>query len=257
MAVSGPGIELRSVGKRYGRNAAGSALRGVSLTIEAGSFTTIVGRSGSGKSTLLRIIAGLVAPTDGSVIHGGAEVRRPRPDVRYVFQDYGQSLFPWLRVGSNVAFGAKHGGVPRSERSTAAKQALELVGLPDIARKFPWELSGGMQQRVAIARALASRPQVLLMDEPFGAVDALSRATLQDMLLEIWQQLGLTIVLVTHDIDEAVYLADRVLAMDQTGDGFCADVEVDLPRPRSQVTTRESQSFLSHRRELMAAVMEG
>jgi NitT/TauT family transport system ATP-binding protein len=253
-----PGIVVDRVAKHYERGAtSATALRDVSLSIQRGSFTTIVGRSGSGKSTLLRILAGLVDPTVGSVTYDGVEASRPRAEVRYVFQDYGQSLFPWRRVAGNVAFGAKHGGVPRAERAAAAAQALELVGLSDAAGKYPWELSGGMQQRVAIARALASRPKVLLMDEPFGAVDALSRTTLQDVLLDIWRRLELTIVLVTHDIDEAVYLADRVLAMDPAGVGFCADVDISLPRPRSQVSTRESEEFLRHRRELLQVVMGG
>ncbi len=249
-------IVLDGVGKAFRRGSAQAiVLRDVSVTIAGGSLTTIVGRSGSGKSTLLRIIAGLTAPDAGRVVRDGADVDGPRQDVRYVFQDYGQSLFPWARVRANVRFGARHGGVPRAERAGVADEALALVGLTDAADKYPWELSGGMQQRVAIARALASRPRVLLMDEPFGAVDALSRATLQDELLDVWQRLGLTIVLVTHDIDEAVYLADRVLAVDPGGRGLCADIPVTLPRPRSQVTTRESPEFLAYRRELLTVVM--
>lgn len=247
-------IAVHQAGKRYD-GAAGlvTALDGVSLTVGRGDFVTLIGRSGCGKSTLLRLIAGLVAPTAGEVAVNGRPVDGPPPAARYVFQDYGDSLFPWKTVTRNVEFGIRHG---RREGPRPQPRAfLDLVGLGHAGDRYPWELSGGMQQRVAIARALASAPQILLMDEPFGAVDALSRAGLQDMILRVWAELGLTVVLVTHDIDEAIYLADRVVVLDPTGRGVLADVAVDLPRPRSQIGTRDDARFTALRRRLAELVL--
>ncbi len=237
--ASGLGAIGLSVRFGAGRGAEGHwALRDVSIDVRPGSFTVIVGRSGSGKSTLLRTLAGLQQPTAGRVLYGALPVAVGKRELRYVFQDYGQSLFPWLSVIGNVRFGATQGGVPPSERGAVATEALTQVGLAHVAAKRTWQLSGGMQQRVAIARALASRPRVILLDEPFGAVDALSRAWLQDVLLKVWEQTGLTVVFVTHDIDEAIYLGDRVVVMDPAGHGLAADVDIALDRPRDQLATR-------------------
>jgi NitT/TauT family transport system ATP-binding protein len=252
------GIEVRSASKAYqsGRREV-VALQPVSLDINEGSFVAVVGRSGCGKSTLLRLLAGLLAPSMGSVRVGGepAALRPPRT-ARFIFQDYATSLLPWKTVAHNVAFGIRHAvGAPAERFQEDPEYFLHLVGLGDEGSKYPWQLSGGMQQRVAIARAIASRPRFLFMDEPFSAVDALSRARLQDITLRIWAELGLTIVFVTHDMDEAVYLADRVLVMAPAGGGILEDVPVGLPRPRDAIFTREMPAFLDHRRQLLRAVL--
>ncbi len=247
-------IAVHHAGKRYD-GAAGTvvALDGVSLSVGRGDFVTLIGRSGCGKSTLLRLVAGLLQPSTGSIAVDGEPVAGPPPAARYVFQDYGESLFPWKTVTKNVEFGIRHAG--RTATQAPARQFLDLVGLGHVGDRYPWELSGGMQQRVAIARALASAPQLLLMDEPFGAVDALSRAGLQDMILRVWAELGLTVVLVTHDIDEAIYLADRVVVLEPGGQGILADVAVDLPRPRTQIGTRDDTRFGALRRHLAELVL--
>ncbi|WP_421730240.1 ABC transporter ATP-binding protein [Brevundimonas sp.] len=249
-------VRVEAVSKVF--SAAGqsnTAVADVSLDIQTGQFVSLVGRSGSGKSTLLRLIAGLLTPSSGALSVEGAPVTRPPASARYVFQDYGESLFPWLSAHDNVAFGARSAGDGRAEARDAATRYLEMVGLSDAAGRYPWELSGGMQQRLAIARALASRPRLLLMDEPFGAVDALSRTRLQDLILSLWAELGLTVVLVTHDIDEAVYLSDRVVVLDPTGQGIRADLAIDIPRPRAQLASRENARFALYRRELHGLVL--
>ncbi|MGA0545050.1 ABC transporter ATP-binding protein [Brevundimonas sp. VNH65] len=250
-------VKVDGLGKIYeGGGRANAALANVSLSVARGEFVVLIGRSGSGKSTLLRLIAGLVKPTNGRVLVEAAAVVGPPPAARYVFQDFGESLFPWANALDNVAFGVRAAAAPEGPTREVAARYLELVGLSDAAARYPWEMSGGMQQRLAIARALASRPDILLMDEPFGAVDALSRGRLQDMLLEIWEALGLTVVLVTHDIDEAAYLADRVVVLDPAGQGVRAEVPIDLARPRAQLATREAPRFSALRRELHRLVLE-
>ncbi|WP_082461205.1 ABC transporter ATP-binding protein [Devosia sp. Leaf64] len=239
------------------------ALAQTNIDIERGSFVAVVGRSGCGKSTLLRLLAGLEAPTTGSIsINGAADAGR---SVRYVFQSYGDSLFPWLTVGKNIEFGLRHAHGDRralrslgaDARETLVENHLDEVGLSGRASHFPSELSGGMQQRLAIARALASGPDILLLDEPFSAVDALSRANMQDLLLRIWQERKLTVAFVTHDIDEALYLADRVIVMKEHGGGIGEDIAVNLPRPRDQVATRELPEFLAMRRHILELVLRG
>jgi NitT/TauT family transport system ATP-binding protein len=175
-----------------------------------------------------------------------------------VFQDYAQSLLPWQTVEQNVRFGVVHGsaGGPPADVVTTVHESLAHVGLTGVERRYPWELSGGMQQRVAIARALAARPTVLLMDEPFSSVDALSRAQLQDMIARVWSTLGITIVLVTHDIDEAVYLADRVIVLGAGGSGIVADLAIDLPRPRTHLETPSDEAYGAYRRELLRLVLD-
>lgn len=249
-------VSVEAVGKTFkaGRQET-HALRDVSLTVRSGEFVSLVGRSGSGKSTLLRLIAGLLSPSSGQVLVDGRKVDGPPASARYVFQDYGESLFPWLSARDNVAFGARSAGDDRKTALRTADHYLELVGLQAASARYPWELSGGMQQRLAIARALASRPQLLLMDEPFGAVDALSRARLQDLILSLWADLDLTVILVTHDIDEAVYLSDRVVVLDAAGQGLDTDTPIELPRPRDQLTSREDLRFSRRRRELLEKVL--
>jgi ABC-type nitrate/sulfonate/bicarbonate transport system ATPase subunit len=234
-----------------------TALRGLSLRIGAGEFVAVVGRSGCGKSTLLRLLSGLLPPSAGQITLAGRPVDGPPREARCVFQDYAQSLLPWKTVAGNVRFGLRHAYEPATgQHDDLVAHHLDLVGLGHAADRYPWELSGGMQQRAAIARALAARPRLLLMDEAFSGVDALSRANLQDVVLRAWAEAGLTIVFVTHDIDEAVYLADRIVVLHPQGRGLLADLRIDLPRPRSQLTTRELPEFLQYRRELLQLVLD-
>lgn len=219
----------------------------VSFTVAPGEFVSIMGRSGVGKTTLLRVLAGLHEPSAGSVLRfDGESVSGPPEGVSLVFQDYTSSLLPWRTVAKNVALPLE-GRLPAAERRSRVSEALELVGLADRAEAQPFELSGGMQQRVQLARALASRPAALLMDEPFGALDALTKADLEDQLLQIFAATGTTVVFVTHDIDEAVYLSDRVLVLDGAPARIVEDIPVSSPRPRTQMLTRESSEFLTAR----------
>lgn len=255
-SVPSSGIRVAAVGVEYaGRKGTVRALSDLSLDVEAGEFVAIVGRSGCGKSTLLRVVGGLIAPTEGVVWLSGAHVDEPPAATRFVPQNYTQSLLPWLTVESNVAFGVRHAVRTVTNPTEAVARVLDLVGLSHARARYPRELSGGMQQRVAIARAIASRPEVLLLDEAFSSVDALSRAKLQDMILDLWSRLGFTAILVTHDIDEAIYLADRVVVIEASGSGVAASVTIDLPRPRHQVETRELQRYLDYRRLLIDRVL--
>ncbi len=225
-------IKVDDVSITFGRGAdAHLAVETTSIDIKAGEFVCILGPSGCGKSTLLNAIAGYVTPTTGAVLVDGAKVDKPGPDRGMVFQQY--SLLPWKTVYENVAFGPKMAGHTRSEAGSTANTFLELVGLKKFGSRYPSELSGGMQQRVGIARALANYPSVLLMDEPFGALDAQTRLMMQESLLDIWNKFGTTVVFVTHDVDEAVFLADRVLIMSAAPGRIIEDVKIDLPRPRS------------------------
>ncbi|MFJ8165737.1 ABC transporter ATP-binding protein [Streptomyces sp. NPDC096136] len=204
-------LEVRLEGLSAGYGAGAAVLEPTDLVLPAGSFTALLGPSGCGKSTVLGAVAGFVRPTAGRVTAGSAPVREPGPERGVVFQHY--ALFPWRTALGNVEFALKRFGLPRPERRERALAALEEVGLADGARKYPAELSGGMQQRVALARALAARPEVLLMDEPFGALDALTRGRMQELLRELWQRRGTTVLFVTHDIDEALALAERVVVL--------------------------------------------
>lgn len=202
----------------------------VNLQISPGEFVCVLGPSGCGKSTLLNTIAGFVTPSQGDVIVDGHRVSKPDPERGMVFQQH--SLFPWKTVLQNVAFGPLMAGAGRREAEKIAHGFLEIVGLSAVARRYPVTLSGGMQQRVGIARALANNPSVLLMDEPFGALDAQTRSIMQENLLELWGKFGNTVVFVTHDIDEAVYLSDRIVVMSAAPGCLIADIPVNLPRPR-------------------------
>ncbi|MFM9327463.1 ABC transporter ATP-binding protein [Paenibacillus mesotrionivorans] len=237
MADSPARIEIRNVNRDYQikRNASGeeqifSALQNVSLTVNKGEFLTIVGPSGCGKSTLLDLIAGLALPTSGELFIDGKKITKPALDRGIVMQGY--ALFPWRTVRHNVEFGLEVKGVPKKDRQEISDRFLKLVNLSGFADRYPYELSGGMKQRVAIARALAYDPEVLLMDEPFAAVDAQTRETLQDELLRIWEETRKTIIFVTHSIDEAVALADRVAVMSANPGSVKEVVKVGLPRPR-------------------------
>lgn len=252
--TSPPYINVMAAGVVYeGKRGSVEALRKVDLSIQRGEFLTIVGRSGSGKSTLLRLIGGLLAPSSGVVTIAGDIVLDPPRQARFVAQDYTQSLLPWLTVADNVRFGLRH-AVDANHSPGSVDPIIELVGLTAARKRYPRELSGGMQQRVAIARALASKPDILLLDEAFGSVDALSRASLQEMILDLWGKLGFTAVLVTHDIDEAIYLSDRVAVMNEGGFGVKGDYAIRLGRPRDQVETRELPQYLEYRRQLLSDV---
>jgi NitT/TauT family transport system ATP-binding protein len=250
--MSRPLLEVERLHYRYADAApdAPAALEDVTFTVARGEFVAIVGPSGSGKTTLLRCVAGLLQPTGGEVRLSGAPVRDVPEDLAIVFQDYGRSLFPWMRVRDNVDLPLRHLRLPAAERRERTESALAEVGLQDAVDKFPWQLSGGMQQRVAIARAVAYRPQILLMDEPFGSVDAQTRADLQDMALEAWRAHDSTVLFVTHDIDESVYLAQRVVVLTQPPATVAADIQVDLPRPRDQIETRASTAFVRLRAQV-------
>ena len=253
-----PLVECRSVSVRFGSgtDSAGEALRDVNLSFEPGSFTTIIGPSGCGKSTLLKIVAGLITPTAGSAYFEGAPVVSPPFECIYVFQEYSKSLFPWKSVIENVAFPLRcRKTFGRGEAIEEARRYLDLVGLAGRETSYPWQLSGGMQQRVAIARGLACRPRVLLMDEPFSSLDALSRSSLQDLTLSLWRDLGgLTVIFVTHDIEEAVYLSKRVVVLSRSPGRPVLDINIDIPYPRSQLETREQDDFLGFRRDLLKKV---
>jgi NitT/TauT family transport system ATP-binding protein len=255
-------LSLQGISKIYGEGTSSVEVLGdVSLDVGAGEFVSILGPSGCGKSTLLSIVAGLLTPTGGTVKLDGRLVTEPAIEIVYLFQQYSKSLFPWRRIRDNVALGlearSRRGNRGSREINNMCDEYLALVGLENVGDLYPWQLSGGMQQRVAIARALIASPKVLLMDEPFSAVDALSRNLLQDLVLDLWRRLKITILFVTHDVDEAVYLADRVLTLSKPPVRVVDRIELDLPRPRRQVETRESSAFLQHRRELYARVTAG
>jgi NitT/TauT family transport system ATP-binding protein len=252
--ASRPFLSIRGIHKAFAAPGGTTvALNGIDLEIARGSFVSIIGPSGCGKSTLLQIMAGLVEPTSGAVFLDGRKVDGPPPSVIYVFQQYTRSLFPWKTVERNVAFGLENR--ERLSRETIiarTREILALVKLTGFERYFPWQLSGGMQQRVAIARALACRPDVLLMDEPFSAVDALTRVGLQELVRGLWRELGLTVVFVTHDVDEGVYLSGRMVALSRAPARIAIDLPIELPYPRDQIATRALPEYLDYRARLLA-----
>ena len=226
-----PILELRSVGKTFSQNGrAIEALRGANLSVKKGEFICLIGASGCGKSTLLRLAAGFEMPTTGDALMRGMPIAGPGPSRGMVFQDYG--LFPWLTVRDNVGFGPKSRGRSRQEIKETTERFIELVGLSNFADLYPHQLSGGMKQRVAIARVLANDAELVLMDEPFGALDAMTRERLQDELVEIWSRTRLTVLFVTHAIDEAIFLADRVVVMSPGPGRIDGEYAIDLKRPR-------------------------
>ncbi|MDS0133437.1 MULTISPECIES: ABC transporter ATP-binding protein [unclassified Amycolatopsis] len=244
-------LEVSGLSHTYGAGAkAHTAVNNLSFTVEAGQLASIVGPSGCGKSTLLRCIAGLTRPTAGTVSLHGDRVSGVPDDLAVVFQDYSRSLFPWLSVQKNVEFPLRWRPISKAERRARAAEALEQVGLSGVGGKYPWQLSGGMQQRVSIARALASRPALLLMDEPFASVDAQTRFELEDLTRRVQREQGSTVLVVTHDIDESVYLSDRVLVLSKSPASIVADLPVGLPAARDQITTRESAEFVTLRGEV-------
>lgn len=226
------GITIEGLGVTFnaGQEGAVEALSPVDLQIQPGEFIALVGPSGCGKSTLLNVLAGFINPTTGKALVGDELITRPDIDHGMVFQDY--ALFPWLNVIDNVAFGLERQGIGKDDRYARALENLDMVGLKDFAHKRVHELSGGMKQRVAIARVFSTNPSIILMDEPFGALDALTRRFLQHQLLEIWQRNRKTVVFITHSVQEAVYLASRVIVMTARPGQIKLDLTVDLPHPR-------------------------
>ncbi|MEU5566510.1 ABC transporter ATP-binding protein [Micromonospora musae] len=248
-------LDVRAVRKVYeGRGRSVEAVRDLTFAVTRGDLVCVVGPSGAGKTTLLKCIAGLLAPTSGEVILEGESVDGPPPGMAVVFQEYGRSLFPWMTVRKNVELPLKQKKLPKARRAELVHQALDAVGLGDVHGAYPWQLSGGMQQRVAIARAIAYEPHILLMDEPFAAVDAQTRADLEDLVRSLWQRLGVTTLFVTHDIDEAVYLGQRVLVLSSSPTVVLDDVAVDLPAQRDQLTTRSSARFTELRGHVFAQI---
>lgn len=239
-----PMLSVRGLKKVY-RTDGGEveAVRNLTFDLRPGELVCLVGPSGSGKTTLLKCISGLMAPTEGEVLLDGTRVVGPPKKMAVVFQEYGRSLFPWMRVRENVELPLKNQGMPKAERDRLVDEALEAVGLAHVPRSYPWQLSGGMQQRVAIARAVAYQPEVLLMDEPFAAVDAQTRADLEDLIRTVWKRLGVTVLFVTHDIDESVYLGERVIILSSSPTVIQEDITIDLPEDRDQLNTRALPRF--------------
>jgi NitT/TauT family transport system ATP-binding protein len=250
-------LQIRGLRKVYeGQGRSVEALADLTFSVEASELVCVVGPSGCGKTTLLRCIAGLLEPTAGEVLLQGERVAGPPPDLAVVFQEYGRSLFPWMTVRGNVELPLRSKRLPRDRRDELVTGALAAVGLGDVHGAYPWQLSGGMQQRVAIARAVAYEPHVLLMDEPFAAVDAQTRAELEDLVRSVWRRTGVTIVFVTHDIDEAVYLGQRVLVLSSSPTVVQEAVAVDLPGERDQLTTRSDPRFTRLRTHLYAQIQQ-
>jgi ABC-type nitrate/sulfonate/bicarbonate transport system ATPase subunit len=240
-------LSIRNLAVRFG---ARTILNAINLDIPEGEFVCIVGSSGSGKTTLLRVLAGLASPAEGAVLFEGAELSGPSRDRAIIFQDYSKALLPWRTVRGNVALSLEARNVPAGERNAVIDKLLAKMGLSQAQEQFPGQLSGGMQQRVQIARCLAQEPKLLLMDEPFGALDAMTRQTLQDEILQLAAEQRITTVFITHDLEEAIYLGDRVVVLGGSPASVIESMEIELPRPRNQLTTREDSRFLAYRHRL-------
>ena len=237
-------LEIRKLGKTYGTGErATHAIADVSFAVEDGEFVCVVGPSGCGKTTLLKCVGGLLSPGSGEVLLRGRKVTSPPEEMALVFQEYGRSLMPWSSVWNNVLLPLRHKKLAATKRKALVEEALAAVGLTRFSHHYPWQLSGGMQQRVAIARALAYQPSILLMDEPFALVDAQTRGDLEDLVLQVREEFAVTIVFVTHDIDESVYLSDRVVVLTHAPTEVKEIIDVDLPFPRDQITTKELPEF--------------
>ena len=249
-------LEARQLAKAYGVGKdALQVLGGSSFTVGRGEFVSIVGPSGCGKTTLLFALAGLQPASSGTVTFNGQPVTAPPRGVAVVFQDYSRSLFPWKSNRDNVAFGmVRVEGLSAAQKRDKAQEMLEAVGLQGFEDKYPWQLSGGMQQRVAIARGLASQSELLLLDEPLAAVDAQTRADMQDLLLDLARRFRQTCILVTHDVEEAVYMADRVVVLTRRPTVVDHEVTIDLGKQRDQIATREDHRFLAARHDVMTSI---
>ena len=242
-------LDVVGLEKRY-HSSGTLAIESVTLDVRRSEFVSIVGPSGCGKTTLLKTICGLLHPSAGTVRLNGRLITAPPPEMVLVFQDYARSLFPWLTVEGNVAFPLKKKHLSKTDKSKVIADVLRAVNLERFAKHYPWQLSGGMQQRVAIARAVAFSPEILLLDEPFASVDALTRAELEDLTLDLRDKLGITMLLVTHDIDEAVYLSDRVFVLSPPPSVVVREFAIPLGRGRDQETTRSDARFLELRNEI-------
>jgi len=246
-----PILSFKEVAIRFGTR---EVLSPTSFDVAQGEFVSIIGPSGCGKTTLLRAAAGFVNPAGGSVNYHGKPITGPSRKVAFVFQDYGRALLPWRSVEGNISLALEAANVPSNQRAARIAKMLEVVGLASHASKFPAQLSGGMQQRVQIARCLAQEPELLMMDEPFGALDAMTRETLQDELLRLVREQGLTVLFVTHDLEEAIYLGDRVIVLRSNPTpelpSLEAIIDVPIPHPRDQLSTKEHPDFLRLRRDL-------
>jgi NitT/TauT family transport system ATP-binding protein len=232
------------------------AIGDLTFDVAAGDFTCIVGPSGAGKTTLLKCLSGLLAPTSGAIRVNGHDVAGPPAEMAVVFQEYGRSLFPWKTVRENIELPLREKKIAKAGRARLVDEALAAVALTGAADSYPWQLSGGMQQRVAIARAVAYQPKVMVLDEPFAAVDAQTRADLEDLMLRLWTELDLTVIFVTHDIDEAVYLGQRVLVLSSSPTRILDDVRIDIPGPRSQATTRIEPGFAELRTRVYRGIQQ-
>ncbi|WP_229385144.1 ABC transporter ATP-binding protein [Microbacterium allomyrinae] len=251
-------LEVRDVGHVYGSGEkAYRAVDHLSFAVAPGEMVSIVGPSGAGKTTLLRLLSGLLTPSEGEVRLEDKVIRGVPRGLAMVFQDYSRSLLPWMSVEKNILFPLNNSPKTAADRRAIVAESIEAVGLGGHEKKYPWQLSGGMQQRVAIARALAYRPRVMLMDEPFASVDAQTRSDLEDLVLAIRAAYGMTIVSVTHDIDESVYLADRVLVLSRAPARLVADIPVELPAPRDQIATKENETFIHIRSRVARLVRSG
>ena len=242
-----PALKISNLSVRFGTR---TILDAINFDVREGEFLSIVGASGSGKTTLLRVLAGLVQPAGGEVLFSGTEISGPSRDRAIIFQDYSKALLPWRTVHGNVALSLEARNVPAAEQNSIIDGLLATMSLSAAKEQFPSQLSGGMQQRVQIARCLAQDPKLLLMDEPFGALDAMTRQTLQDEILQLVADKQTTTVFITHDLEEAIYLGDRVLVLGGSPAGIIESMEIDLPRPRHQLTTREDARFLGYRHRL-------
>ncbi|MBF0672544.1 MAG: ABC transporter ATP-binding protein [Salinibacterium sp.] len=257
-ATAGRTLSVRGLGKSYGTGADENwIIRNLDLEVPPGEFVSIVGPSGVGKTTLLRSLSGLVPPTEGGVFIDGDELRAPHPEIGVVFQDYSRSLLPWMTTVENVAFPLQGKGVGKAERLGIAERNLAAVGLGGKGNLYAWEMSGGMQQRVAIARALAYDSKILLMDEPFASVDAQTRLDLEDLVVDLHTNLGVTIILVTHDIDEAVYLADRVVVIAERPAHVVDEIHTGFGSHRDQVETRSDPRFAEARGRILTLLRSG
>ncbi len=247
-----PLLEVEGLSKSYRQMGGEStlAIQELSFQVDKGEFVSFVGPSGCGKTTLLMCIAGLMAPSAGRVLIKGAEVNGPPANLVLIFQEFNKSLFAWRSVLGNVLFGLEVKGKLSRDAEEKARYLIRLVGLEGFERHYPWELSGGMQQRVAIARALAYEPEILLMDEPFGSVDALTRLELEDTLLRLWDELRTTILFITHDIEEAIYLSDKICVLGRRPSRVIQRIDVNFSRPRNQLATRSDSRFMEFRNDI-------
>ena len=251
-------LTIENLGKTYGEgDDATHAIGDVSFELAEREFVCVVGPSGCGKTTLLKCMSGLLAPSAGEVRLRDRPVDGPPPEMALVFQEYSRSLLPWMSVRGNVTLPLRHKKLGKGETARLVEEAVEAVGLTGFIDRYPWELSGGMQQRVAIARALAYQPEVLLMDEPFASVDAQTRGDLEDLVLRVREQFGVTVLFVTHDIDESVYMGDRVVILTPRPSRVQEVLEIDLPRPRDQVDTKEMPEFAHLRAHVYRAIKGG